>query len=285
MAETAKLNLLDEELDEASQKYIQESLEAWKESVTNQLVEQMEHEKQAKIEELEEENVAYREQLREEFTEKMLDGLNELKESIRAEVTAEVIKNNPELKIFEQVKEIVAPLVSENYRDNAYEDTITKLSEEVETLRREQEIQEGAKTLASLLAPYSDKTQRLILSLIKEGSPDEVTEQFYNIYDSLSNVFEAEEGSSDDDTSSDETSSDDTSSDDTSSDDTSSDDTSSDDTSSDDTSSDDDTSDDDTTNEGAKDDSFITEGVTGLDQPKAENKYSLKNVLKSYANI
>ena len=71
----------------------------------------------------------------------MLDGLNELKESIRAEVTAEVIKNNPELKIFEQVKEIVAPLVSENYRDNAYEDTITKLSEEVETLRREQEIQ------------------------------------------------------------------------------------------------------------------------------------------------
>ena len=253
MAETAKLNLLDEELDEASQKYIQESLEAWKESVTNQLVEQMEQEKQAKIEELEEENVAYREQLREEFTEKMLDGLNELKESIRAEVTAEVIKNNPELKIFEQVKEIVAPLVSENYRDNAYEDTITKLSEEVETLRREQEIQEGAKTLASLLAPYSDKTQRLILSLIKEGSPDEVTEQFYNIYDSLSNVFEAEEGSSDD------TSSDDTSSDDTSSDDT--------------------------TNEGAKDDSFITEGVTGLDQPKAENKYSLKNVLKSYANI
>lgn len=275
MAETAKLNLLDEELDEASQKYIQESLEAWKESVTNQLVEQMEQEKQAKIEELEEENVAYREQLREEFTEKMLDGLNELKESIRAEVTAEVIKNNPELKIFEQVKEIVAPLVSENYRDNAYEDTITKLSEEVETLRREQEIQEGAKTLASLLAPYSDKTQRLILSLIKEGSPDEVTEQFYNIYDSLSNVFEAEEGNSDDDASDDDTSSDDTSSDDTSSDDTSS----------DDTSSDDDTSDDDTTNEGAKDDSFITEGVTGLDQPKAENKYSLKNVLKSYANI
>jgi hypothetical protein len=275
MAGTAKLNLLDEELDEASQKYIQESLEAWKESVTNQLVEQMEQEKQAKIEELEEENVAYREQLREEFTEKMLDGLNELKESIRAEVTAEVIKNNPELKIFEQVKEIVAPLVSENYRDNAYEDTITKLSEEVETLRREQEIQEGAKTLASLLAPYSDKTQRLILSLIKEGSPDEVTEQFYNIYDSLSNVFEAEEGSSDD------TSEDDTGSED----DTSSDDTSSDDTSEDDTGSEDDTSSDDTTNEGTNDDSFITEGVTGLDQPRAENKYSLKNVLKSYANI
>lgn len=279
MADTAKLNLLDEELDEASQKYIQESLEAWKESVTNQLVEQMEREKQAKIEELEEENAAYREQLKEEFTEKMLDGLNELKESIRAEVTAEVIKNNPELKIFEQVKEIVAPLVSENYRDNAYEDTISKLSEEVETLRREQEIQEGAKTLASLLAPYSEKTQKLILSLIKEGSPDEVTEQFYNIYESLANVFEADEGTSDD-ASSDDSS--DSSSDEGSSDDASSDDSSD---SSDDSSdaSSDDSSEDETNTEGTKDESFITEGVSGLDQRKTDNKYNLKNILKSYS--
>ena len=279
MADTAKLNLLDEELDEASQKYIQESLEAWKESVTNQLVEQMEREKQAKIEELEEENAAYREQLKEEFTEKMLDGLNELKESIRAEVTAEVIKNNPELKIFEQVKEIVAPLVSENYRDNAYEDTISKLSEEVETLRREQEIQEGAKTLASLLAPYSEKTQKLILSLIKEGSPDEVTEQFYNIYESLANVFEADEGTSDD-ASSDDSS--DSSSDEDSSDDDSSDDSSD---SSDDSSdaSSDDSSEEETNTEGTKDESFITEGVSGLDQQKTDNKYNLKNILKSYS--
>ena len=201
MDQTAKLNLLDEELDEASQKYIQESLEEWKESVTNQLVEQLEQEKQAKLEELEEENNAYREQLKEEFTEKMLDGLNELKESIRAEVTAEVIKNNPELKIFEQVKEIVAPLVSENYRDNAYEDTITKLSEEVESLRREREIQEGAKTLASLIAPYSEKTQKVVTSLIKEGTSEEVTEQFYNIFESLSTLFEEE---TDDDANKDE---------------------------------------------------------------------------------
>ena len=97
-----------------------------------------------------------------------------------------------------------------------------------------------------------------MLSLIKEGSPDEVTEQFYNIYESLSGVFEEDEGY-------DEGSSDDTSSDDASSDDTSSDDTQS---------------------EGANDDSFITEGIKGYDQPnKVENKYNLKNILKSYANI
>ena len=247
MADAATLNLLDKQLDEASQKYIQESLEAWKESVTNQLVEQMEQEKQAKLEELEEENNAYREKLKEEFTEKMLDGLNELKESVRAEVTAEVIKNNPELKIFEQVKEIVAPLVSENYRDNAYEDTITKLSEEVEALRREQELNEGAKTLASLLAPYSEKTQKLVLSLIKEGNSEEVTEQFYNIFESLSSVFE-EVG--------------------------------------DDSSDDEDDSSDDTKTEGAKDDSYITEGIKGLDnEAKKSNPYSMRNILKSYVNV
>ena len=277
MAENAKLNLLNEELDEESQKYIQETLEAWKESVTNQLVEQMEQEKQAKLEELEEENAAYREQLKEEFTEKMLDGLNELKESIRAEVTAGVIKNNPELKIFEQIKEIVAPLVSEGYRDNAYEDTIAKLSEENEALRREQELQEGAKTLASLLAPYSEKTQKLVVSLVKEGSPEEVTEQFYNIFETLSNVFEAEEDNSEKDDSDDEEenskkskkSNEDDSEDENEDD-------------SDDTDDEDDSEEDEETQ---NEESYITEGYEGYDNQPKENAYSLKNTLKAYANL
>lgn len=261
MDQTAKLNLLDEELDEASQKYIQESLEEWKESVTNQLVEQLEQEKQAKLEELEEENNAYREQLKEEFTEKMLDGLNELKESIRAEVTAEVIKNNPELKIFEQVKEIVAPLVSENYRDNAYEDTITKLSEEVESLRREREIQEGAKTLASLIAPYSEKTQKVVTSLIKEGTSEEVTEQFYNIFESLSTLFEEE--ADDDNADKDDEGKEDTSKKD------------------DDTDKDDEGKEDDEN----KDDSYIDTGKEGEDDDEGEKqpKKSLKEELLAYA--
>ena len=277
MAENAKLNLLNEELDEESQKYIQETLEAWKESVTNQLVEQMEQEKQAKLEELEEENAAYREQLKEEFTEKMLDGLNELKESIRAEVTAGVIKNNPELKIFEQIKEIVAPLVSEGYRDNAYEDTIAKLSEENETLRREQELQEGAKTLASLLAPYSEKTQKLVVSLVKEGSPEEVTEQFYNIFETLSNVFEAEESDDDNEEDDDEEKTSKKSKAEESDDDNEEDDSNDD--SNDD--SDDDEGDDDE-DETQNEESYIDEGYDK--QPK-ENAYSLKNTLKAYANL
>ena len=275
MAENAKLNLLNEELDEESQKYIQETLEAWKESVTNQLVEQMEQEKQAKLEELEEENAVYREQLKEEFTEKMLDGLNELKESIRAEVTAGVIKNNPELKIFEQIKEIVAPLVSEGYRDNAYEDTITKLSEENEALRREQELQEGAKTLASLLAPYSEKTQKLVVSLVKEGSPEEVTEQFYNIFETLSNVFEAEESDDDDNEEDDNEEKDSKKSKGEDSDD--------DEDNEEDNDSKDDSDDDE--DETQNEESYITEGYEGYDEQPKENAYSLKNTLKAYANL
>lgn len=273
MAEAAKLNLLDEELDEASQKYIQENLEAWKETVVGQLVEQMEQEKQAKLEELENENAAYREQLKEEFTEKMLDGLNELKESIRAEVTAEVIKNNPELKIFEQVKEIVAPLVSENYRNNAYEDTITKLSEENEELRRAQEIQEGAKTLAALLAPYSEKTQKLVVSLVKEGSPDEVTEQFYSIFESLSELFEEEDekddkdaGSEDDEGSEDEEGSDDEDGSDDEEDEGSDDD------------------EENTNDEGLEDNSYIVEGMTGYDKEVAKKYGTFRDTMLSYAN-
>lgn len=268
MADKSKLNLLNEELDEESQKYIQESLEAWKESVTNQLVEQMEQEKQAKIEQLEEQNAAYREQLKEEFTEKMLDGLNELKESIRAEVTAEVIKNNPELKIFEQVKEIVAPLVSEGYRDNAYEDTIVRLSEEVETLRREQELQEGAKTLAALLAPYPERAQKLAVSLIKEGSPDEVTEQFYTIFENLSEIFSEEDEEKDDKEEEKKNSK--------------AEDDAEEDEEKDDEEEDDDEDDEETQNE----ESYINEGYDGYDAEEDEvyqKAGSLKNVLNTYA--
>ena len=271
MADKSKLNLLNEELDEESQKYIQESLEAWKESVTNQLVEQMEQEKQAKIEELEEQNEAYRESLKEEFTEKMLDGLNELKESIRAEVTAEVIKNNPELKIFEQVKEIVAPLVSEGYRDNAYEDTITQLSEEVETLRREQELQEGAKTLAALLAPYPENVQKVAVSLIKEGNPEEVTEQFYNILETLSDFFA--ESEKDDDKEEDE-------------EDSEAEYEAEDDEDDEDDEKKDKEEDDDEAEETQNEESYINEGYDGYDAEENEvyqKAGSLRNVLNTYA--
>lgn len=195
-----KLNLLDAELDEESQKFIQETLNSWKESVMGQLMEEVEQIKAQKLEELEEENTAYREELKAEYAEKMLEGLAELKESVRAEVTASVVRNNPEVKILEQIKEMVAPLISENYREDTYQDTIAQLAEENEELRRELELNEGAKELANLLAPYEDTTKKFVLSMIHEGGPEEITTQFYEILEAFESTFGEADDSDDDET-------------------------------------------------------------------------------------
>lgn len=198
MDDTQKLNLLNEELDDESAAFIQESLNSWKEKMLDTLQEEVEKIKADKLEELEAANAQYREELREEYSDKLIAAVADLKESIRAEVVAETLKNNPELNILEQIKGLVAPLLNEDYREDTYSDTIAQLHEENEALRREQELMEGAQTLSELLAPYSDKTQKLVLSLIKEGNSEEVAEQFYSIMESLQDVF-GEEGEEDDD--------------------------------------------------------------------------------------
>jgi hypothetical protein len=284
--EAVKLNLLDTDLDEQSQKYIQETLESWKESVTNQLMEEVEQIKAEKLEELEEENQAYKEELKSEYADKMIEGLQELKESVKADVTASVIKENPEIKILEQIKDIIAPLISEDYRDSTYEDTISKLSEENEALKHEQELNEGAKTLANLLAPYNEKTQKLVLNLIHEGTPEEVTEQFYQIFEGLEDTF-SEEGK-EDDKSDDDESDDDESDDDESDDDETKDDkkkkAKKDDESDDDESDDDESDDDDET----KEESYVEEGLEGddnvIDEDTNEEQplNSIKNIIKAY---
>lgn len=273
------INLLDNSLDEASQKYIQEALENWKESVSNQLIEQMEEVKAAKIEELEEENQKYREQLREEYADKMMAGLSDLKEKMKAEITAKVVKDNPELKILEQIKEAVAPLLNEEYRDVTYSNSLAALSEEVEELRREKALAEGKETLADLLAPYSDKTKRMVSALIKEGTSDEVTENFYNLVENLPELFEEEDKDEDDDEKDYE------------------DDDQNDDENKDDEDGDEDDEEDDKKKKGKKaeeddedkvnsesvnDDSYITEGLQGAEETKTEEN-TFKKMLKAYA--
>ena len=126
-------------------------------------------------------------------------GLSDLEGKMKAEVTAKVVKDNPELKILEQIKEIVAPLLNEDYRESTYSDTLAALSEEVETLKREKAISEGKETLRDLLAPYTDRTKRMVGALIEEGTSDEVTEKFYNLMENLPELFEAEDDEEDED--------------------------------------------------------------------------------------
>lgn len=184
-------NILDMDLSPADEALLRESLESWKEEVMTNLMEEVEQAKEQRIEELETQNVEFREKLKEEFAGKMLDALKEMKEELRAEILSEVYESNPELQILEKIKELVAPTLNEDFVENAYANELQTLRQRNEELEEEMVLEAGAKKLAELIAPYSTKTQNIILSLIKEGGPDEVTEQFYNLIESL-------EGSDDD---------------------------------------------------------------------------------------
>ena len=178
-------DILNRDLTEEEVKILREEIETWKEEVYSKLMEEVDKVKEEKIAELEEANELYREKLKEEYAEKMVQGINEMRDSIRAEVISEVVTSNPELQVLEKVKELIAPTLNEDYTANMYAEELVSLKEQVEEFKRKEEILEGAKTLAELISPYSAKTQNIILSLIKEGNSEEVTEQFYSLIESL----------------------------------------------------------------------------------------------------
>ena len=192
-------NILDKELNDEEEKVLRESLENWKEETYAQMMEEVDALKEAKIEELEEASISYREELKEEFANKMITALNEMRDEIKAEVLSEMVESNPEIQVLERIKEVIAPLLGEDYYSNTYAESITTLQRRIDELESDQELEEGAKTLAGLIAPYSGKTQKLILALIKEGGPEEVTDQFYTIIENLEDVFEAEKDGEEED--------------------------------------------------------------------------------------
>ena len=202
------MNILEMDLSEQDEKLLRESLESWKEEVYAKLLEEVEDLKESKIEELEEANLAYREELKADYAEKMIEAISEMRDEIKSEVVSEMIISNPELKVLESIKELVAPMLNEDFVGNLYAEEIQKLKEENEDLKEEKELDEGAQTLADLIAPLNEETQNIILAVIKEGNSDEVTEQFYNLIESL-NLVEAEkeddkEGDEEDDEDTDE---------------------------------------------------------------------------------
>ena len=180
--------ILHMELSTEDEALLRESLSTWKEEVYATLLEEVEELKSAKIEELEEANREYQSEVKEEFAQKMVDALSEMRSEIRSEVLVEMVNSNPELQILEKVKELVAPTLNEEYFGNIYAEEIQTLREENDSLMADAAIEEGAETLAHLIAPYSEKTQSIILAMVKEGNSEEVTEQFYELIESLKTV-------------------------------------------------------------------------------------------------
>jgi len=195
---TKKEDALNKELDLNEEEQIREHIKSWKEEVINELNEEFDNEKQKLIGVLEEENMKYQEELKEEFADKMMLALNEMRDEIKAEVISEMVSSNPELQILEKIKELVAPTLNESYGGNLYAEELALLREENLKIKREMSLEEGARTLAKLLSDYDKKTQRLIITLVNEGSAEEVTEQFYNIIESLSEGAEDDNEGDDD---------------------------------------------------------------------------------------
>ena len=122
---------------------------------------------------------------------------------------------------------------------------------------------EGAQTVAELLAPYGEKTQKFVLSMIKEGSPEEVTEQFYNIMESLQDIFEEEDDDADDNDAGDDDSENKGKK----------------------KGEDDDDDEEDEDDDDIEEESFLDEGFYGDDDDDSEDENDLskvKNVMKSY---
>lgn len=190
--------ILNMELSEEDETLLRESLSTWKEEVYATLMEEVEEVKSQKIEELEEANREYQSEVKDEFAQKMVNALDEMRSQIRAEVLSEMIESNPELQILEKIKEIVAPTLNEEYFGNIYAEEIQTLREENEKLEQAALIEEGADTLANLIAPYSERTQNIILAMIKEGNSEEVTEQFYELIESLKESEDDEDIDEDD---------------------------------------------------------------------------------------
>ncbi len=196
--------ILNMELSEDDESLLRESLVTWKEGVYADLLEKVEEVKAAKIEELEEANAQYQSELKESFAHKMVMALDEMRSELRAEVISEMVASNPEIQILEKIKELIAPTLNEEYYGNVYAEELATLREENDSLKEELAIDEGASTLAELISPYSEKTQNIILALIKEGNAEEVTEQFYELIESLGAIEESDDEDMDEDMDEDE---------------------------------------------------------------------------------
>lgn len=182
----------DLQLNDGQAAILEERLIEWKDAEYTKLIETFEEEKSSKIEELEADNLEYRQALKEEMSEKLMVGLEEMRGEIRAEVVAEMIDTNPELKILESVKNLIAPILGEDYIQNTYASEISQVVEERDYFQRELELEEGARTLAELVESYPESIQNLIINMIKEGNAEEITEQFYQIIESFEEAGLAE---------------------------------------------------------------------------------------------
>lgn len=187
-------DILNLELSEEVAGKLAEALTAWKEDYAATIEETNNEVLEAKIQELEEMNEMWREGVAEEYSDKLIDALNEMRGEVKANVLAEYVETDPTYKVMEEIKRLVAPSINEEYIGNVYGKELVTLREQVRTFQEEKLLAEGARVKAELLESYSEKLRPLLSTLIGEGTAEEVENKFFEIIESIS-----EDDSPDDD--------------------------------------------------------------------------------------
>jgi hypothetical protein len=176
------LDIFKKELTEEEAGQIRERLKAWKDEVYVKLHEQVEQQKTEAIAKLNEQSISYKKALKRKMKSKLNEAISEMRVALKSEVVQEMYEENPEMKVLEAVKTVIAPLMGKNVNEAT---TIVSLQNKIKELESKEMIREGKEKLGELISPYDEKTQKILTKLIGEGTVEEVTEKFYDIAESL----------------------------------------------------------------------------------------------------
>lgn len=179
-------DILKLELSEEVAGKLTEALVAWKEDYAARIEETNNEVLEAKIQELEEMNEMWREGIAEEYSDKLIDALDEMRGEVKANVLAEYVETDPTYQVMEEIKRLVAPSINEEYIGNVYGEELVTLRGQVKSFQIEKELAEGARVKAELLESYSEKLRPLLSTLIGEGTAEEVENKFFEIIESIS---------------------------------------------------------------------------------------------------
>jgi len=186
-------DILKLELSEEVATNLTEALVAWKEDYAAKIEEGNNEVLENKLLELEEMNEMWREGIAEEYSDKLIDAINEMRGEVKANVLAEYVETDPTYQVMEEIRRLVAPSINEEYISNVYGKELVTLRGQVKGFHLEKELTEGRKVKEELLENYSEKLRPLLSSLIGEGTAEEVENKFFEIIESISEGDEPED--------------------------------------------------------------------------------------------
>ena len=189
------------ELRPEQQEELREQLMTWKQGVIDKVEEELttkyEELESALKEEYESKVEEIREKMKRVFTKRFVTALKEMYEQIKAEVLAESY-DSPEIRVLEEIKALVYPLI-DGSEAQRYASEFAKMAEMNEELTEELEYIKGQKKLMELTADLSPEVKKVVVSLIGEGTEEEVVERFAAIKASLMEAKKKEEEESEED--------------------------------------------------------------------------------------